>query len=220
MPSLRSSRAARSTLLGVYAPPEELFVSGRGSWLVDDAGKRYLDFTAGIAVNALGYDSPVIRGAVEEALETGLVHTSNLFRTEPAEALVDVRDVSVLFDGQTILDRIDLRMSLPRLTEDELIAAPAGERSDSVKQRVTLARDVMLARQGCVNADLHGALLNEHATPEPSAEPVLRALVTRLHLSGRGFDRVLRVARTVADLAGSPTILATHLSEAAAYRGQ
>jgi predicted acetylornithine/succinylornithine family transaminase len=78
-----------SALLGVYRTPDLLFVRGEGSELVDEAGRRYLDFTSGIAVNALGHGSPVIRRAVEEALATGLVHTSNLFRTAPAEALAD-----------------------------------------------------------------------------------------------------------------------------------
>lgn len=99
MPALTGSRTARNTLLGVYAPPDELFVSGEGSWLVDAEGGRYLDFTAGIAVNALGYGSPVIRRAIEEALATGLVHTSNLYRTEPAEALA-AELVGYTFPGQ------------------------------------------------------------------------------------------------------------------------
>jgi len=71
----------------VYRPPDLLFVRGDGSELVDETGRRYLDFTSGIAVNALGHASPVIGRAMEEALATGLVHTSNLFRTAPAEAL-------------------------------------------------------------------------------------------------------------------------------------
>ncbi len=118
-----------------------------------------------------------------------------------------------------LLDRIDLRMTLPRLTDDELLTAPFGESSAGVRRRVTAARVRMLERQGCVNAELTGGMLRLHAAPEPSAEPVLRALVERLELSARGFDRLLRVARTVADLAGSRAIGPTHLSEAAAYRG-
>lgn len=78
---------ARAALLGVYKVPEQLFVRGEGCDLIDESGRRFLDFTAGIAVNALGYDSPVFREAVERALESGLVHTSNLFRTRPAEEL-------------------------------------------------------------------------------------------------------------------------------------
>jgi len=86
-PGDAGSKDPRSALLGVYRTPDLLFVRGDGSELVDEAGRRYLDFTSGIAVNALGHGSPVIRRAVEEALATGLVHTSNLFRTAPSEAL-------------------------------------------------------------------------------------------------------------------------------------
>ena len=88
-----------------------------------------------------------------------------------------------------------------------------------VRERVTAARTVMVNRQGCVNAALTGSQLRSVASPEPAAEPLLRALVHRLDLSGRGFDRLLRVARTVADLAGSSAVEASHLAEAAAYRG-
>ena len=78
---------ARAALLGVYAPPDEMFVRGHGSWLYDSDDRAYLDFTSGIAVNALGHDAPEIRTAIEEVLKTGVLHTSNLFRTAPAEAL-------------------------------------------------------------------------------------------------------------------------------------
>ena len=64
-------------------------VSGRGAELVADDGTRYLDFVAGIGVNALGYDHPVIRGAIERALANGLIHVSNLYRTEPGERLAE-----------------------------------------------------------------------------------------------------------------------------------
>lgn len=77
----------RGALLGVYRPADPLFVRGKGSTLIDEDGKRYLDFTSGIAVTALGHGHPAIRAAVERALDTGLIHTSNLFRTAPAEEL-------------------------------------------------------------------------------------------------------------------------------------
>jgi len=73
--------------VGVYARVGPLFVAGEGSELIAEDGTRYLDFVAGIAVNALGYNSPVFRDAVMRALDSGLVHVSNLYRTEPAERL-------------------------------------------------------------------------------------------------------------------------------------
>ena len=76
-----------TALLGVYARVGPLFVAGEGSDLIAEDGTRYLDFVAGIAVNALGYNSPVIREAVLRALDSGLIHVSNLYRTEPGERL-------------------------------------------------------------------------------------------------------------------------------------
>jgi predicted acetylornithine/succinylornithine family transaminase len=77
-------------LLGVYRMPDVLFVRGEGVELVDDTGKRYLDFTSGIGVNALGHGSPVVRRAIDRALDTGLIHVSNLFKTAPAGALAEL----------------------------------------------------------------------------------------------------------------------------------
>ena len=83
-PSVVSDAGA---LLGVYARVGPMFVAGEGSELIAEDGTRYLDFVAGIAVNALGYNHPVFRDAVTRALDTGLVHVSNLYRTEPGERL-------------------------------------------------------------------------------------------------------------------------------------
>ena len=83
--SLTSSDA--TALLGVYARVGPVFVAGDGAELIADDGTRYLDFVAGIAVNALGYNSPVVRDAIVRALDTGLIHVSNLYRTEPGERL-------------------------------------------------------------------------------------------------------------------------------------
>jgi len=76
-----------TALLGVYTRVGPVFVAGEGSELIAEDGTRYLDFVAGIAVNALGYNSPVIRDAVLRALDAGLIHVSNLYRTEPGERL-------------------------------------------------------------------------------------------------------------------------------------
>jgi predicted acetylornithine/succinylornithine family transaminase len=80
---------AVSALLGVYSRVGPLLVAGEGSELIAEDGSRYLDFVAGIGVNALGYNHPVIRGAIERALTSGLIHVSNLYRSEPGERLAD-----------------------------------------------------------------------------------------------------------------------------------
>ncbi|HEX6588438.1 MAG TPA: acetylornithine/succinylornithine family transaminase [Longimicrobiales bacterium] len=79
--------ASGSPLVGVYRQPDVVFVGGCGAYLVDDHGGRYLDFTSGIGVNALGHNHPAVARAIQRALDAGLVHTSNLFRTRPVAEL-------------------------------------------------------------------------------------------------------------------------------------
>lgn len=87
-----------SALLGVYARVGPVFAAGEGAELIAEDGTRYLDFVAGIAVNALGYNSPVIRDAVLRALDSGLIHVSNLYRTEAGERLAG--ELTRFFAGQ------------------------------------------------------------------------------------------------------------------------
>ncbi len=117
-----------------------------------------------------------------------------------------------------LLDRIDLQLTVPRLTRSELLGAPPGEPSAAVARRVAAARAVALARQGCLNADLAGPQLARFARPRGSGAALLRELVDGLRLTGRGFDRLLRVARTVADLGGAGAVAEEHLAEAASFR--
>src|SRR6184192_4186193 len=81
--------SALPALLEVYSRAGPVFVAGNGAELVGDDGARYLDFVAGIGVNALGYNHAIIRGAIERALANGLIHVSNLYRTEPGERLAE-----------------------------------------------------------------------------------------------------------------------------------
>jgi predicted acetylornithine/succinylornithine family transaminase len=84
-----ATTTAAPALLGVYSRVGPPFVGGDGCELIAADGARYLDLTAGIAVNALGFGHAVVRRAVEDALATGLVHVSNLYRTEPGELLAE-----------------------------------------------------------------------------------------------------------------------------------
>ncbi|HEX4561493.1 MAG TPA: acetylornithine transaminase [Gemmatimonadales bacterium] len=84
---MTATASGASALLGLYARVGPVFTGGEGVELIAEDGTRYLDFTSGIAVNALGYGHPVIRDALVRALDAGLIHVSNLFRTEPGEAL-------------------------------------------------------------------------------------------------------------------------------------
>lgn len=74
-------------ILGTYKRQAPLFVRGEGVYMIDETGKRYLDFVAGIAVTSLGHNDAGVNAAVQEALAAGLIHTSNLYRTAPGEAL-------------------------------------------------------------------------------------------------------------------------------------
>ncbi len=117
-----------------------------------------------------------------------------------------------------LLDRIDLRVSVPRLTVDELTRAAKPEASAPVRERIQRARDVMLSRQGERNSLLTGQSLRHHAALAAGPASFLAAAARQLGLTGRGHDRVLRLARTVADLGGSSEIREVHLAEAVAFR--
>ncbi len=117
-----------------------------------------------------------------------------------------------------LLDRIDLRVSVPRLTVDELTRAAPPESSAPVRARIQEARDVMLSRQGERNSLLVGQALRQHAPLDSGPAAFMAAAARQLGLTGRGHDRVLRLARTVADLSGSAEIREVDLAEAVAFR--
>ena len=117
-----------------------------------------------------------------------------------------------------LMDRIDLRLGVPRLATDELLRAPPGESSDLIRARVHAARARGLERQGLPNAQLAGQALRQHAHLSPGTQAFVKAVVQQLGLSARGYDRLLRVARTVADLADEAALTEAHLAEAVSYR--
>ncbi len=117
-----------------------------------------------------------------------------------------------------LLDRIDLFVDVPRLTREELRGGEAAEGSAEIRARVSAARDLQTRRQGVPNAALAGRALREHAALRGEAEALFSRAIDRMGLSGRGHDRVLKVARTAADLAGEAEIGVEHLAEALNYR--
>jgi magnesium chelatase family protein len=117
-----------------------------------------------------------------------------------------------------ILDRIDLCVQVDRVTADQLEAGGGGEPSAVVGARVRAARDVQRARGGVENARLPVACLHQLCAPTPEARRLLAAAVDRLGLTARGFHRALRVARTIADLAGSDRVVEHHVREALSLR--
>ena len=118
-----------------------------------------------------------------------------------------------------LLDRIDLQIEVPRVQAAELRPdAPAGESSAAVRERVAAARALQFARSGMLNSQLGQADLLAHCRLPPREQSLLESAVERLQLSARASQRILRVARTVADLAGAESIAAGHLAEAIGYR--
>jgi magnesium chelatase family protein len=117
-----------------------------------------------------------------------------------------------------LLDRIDLTLEVPALTETDLQSAPPGESSAVVRERVGAAWALQRERQGSPNARLAGAALDRHCQPDANGRALLAKAIERLHLSARAYHRILRVARTIADLAAEPAIRAAHVAEAVQYR--
>ena len=121
-----------------------------------------------------------------------------------------------------LLDRIDLHVEAPALSISELRAAQDGETSAAIRARVVTARSLQQRRfQGApstVNARMAHAQIRRHCALPPDLGDLLQGAMERLSLSARAYDRILKVARTIADLAGADEIAAPHLLEAIQYR--
>ena len=123
-----------------------------------------------------------------------------------------------------LLDRMDITLEVQAVPAAELSRAPAGETTQRIAARVQAARDVQRMRYGVDgprhNASADGTLLEESARLEPEARQLLEQAAERLRLSARGFVRTIRLARTIADLAGAANVERAHLAEALVYRGR
>lgn len=117
-----------------------------------------------------------------------------------------------------LLDRIDLHINVPAMPISDLQATQSGESSASVRARVSQAHQHQLQRQGKVNNDLTPSELDTYATLGNAQKALLQTAQQRLNLSARSYHRILRVARTIADLANSEQIDTVHLTEALSYR--
>ncbi len=123
-----------------------------------------------------------------------------------------------------LLDRIDLHIDVQAVSAADLILPPPTEGSAEVSARVSAARAIQTERYRDhpvrTNAEADGALLDAVATPDEAGRKLLAHAAEAMRLTARGYTRILRVARTIADLAGSETVCRIHVAEALSYRRQ
>ncbi len=117
-----------------------------------------------------------------------------------------------------LLDRIDIQIEVPAVPQEDLLRQSDGESSATIQARVEVARQRQLARQDKPNAQLSVTEIDTFCAPDAQGEALLRQAITRLDLSARAYHRILKVARTIADLSGSKDIKTTHIAEAVQYR--
>ena len=123
-----------------------------------------------------------------------------------------------------MLDRIDIHIEVPAVTYEELSTKAPGEPSESIRKRVIAARKLQLERyrnEGIYkNADLTSPMVKKYCPLSPEAEQLLQQSFDKLNLSARAYYRILKVARTIADLANSEQLELAHITEALRYRNQ
>ena len=130
-----------------------------------------------------------------------------------------------------LLDRIDIHVDVPRVDYDKLSDTRFGESSASVRERVETAREIQRERFADIqlessmqnifcNADMHNAEIRRFCKLDEACNTLMRAAMKQYHLSARAYHRVLKLSRTIADLAHEPHITPAHMAEALQYRPQ
>jgi magnesium chelatase family protein len=117
-----------------------------------------------------------------------------------------------------LLDRLDIMIEVPALADSELQGRASGDSSALVRSRVETARQIQLQRQGKANALLTPAEVDQYCLPDCGGAQLLKRAIGQLSLSARGYHRILKVARSIADLAGDEQIRTVHIAEAVGYR--
>jgi magnesium chelatase family protein len=123
-----------------------------------------------------------------------------------------------------MLDRIDIHIEVPRVDFEKLSDSRRGESSDDIRARVEAAREMQRQRFNglengvMTNADMRVAEVRQFCELDEAGQQLVKAAMTQLQLSARAYHRILKLARTIADLAGDENILPAHLAEALQYR--
>jgi magnesium chelatase family protein len=198
---------------GLHARPGEISLAHHGVLFLDE----------------LPEFQPQALDSLRQPLETGevLIARANHRVTYACRRGVSARcaaDYQARISGP-LIDRIDLHIEVPAVTAADLILPPPTEGSREIADRVALARDRQAARYTAIglphihsNAAVAGAILEDVARPDASGLALLREAADAMRLSARGYHRVLRVARTLADLDGADKVGRVHLAEALSYR--
>ena len=122
-----------------------------------------------------------------------------------------------------LMDRFDIQVEVQSVPFEDMAKAPKGESSATIRERVVRARAIQERRYADVkgvhsNAQMTSSLLHQFAEPDAQGMERLRMAMQRLNLSARAYDRILKVARTIADLEGCDNVRDTHIAEAIGYR--
>jgi magnesium chelatase family protein len=145
------------------------------------------------------------------------------FKGLPEQKCVSSPSVCAKYSGKIsgpLMDRIDIHLEVPRLKPDELMGSSPGECSEAIRERVLNARRIQASRLGShrTNSKMGPREIREIIELDKECEDFMRNVSTRMNLSARVFDRILKVSRTIADLAGAERVVKNHISEAVQYR--
>jgi magnesium chelatase family protein len=117
-----------------------------------------------------------------------------------------------------LLDRIDIQIEVPAAPQEDIMRQADGESSLTIRRRVEKAYQKQLERQGKANSRLAVKEMDKYCVPDLPGENLLKQAINRLNLSGRAYHRILKLARTIADLGESDSITSNHIAEAVHYR--
>ena len=213
--------------------PGEVSLAHHGVLFLDELGEFRRDAVEGLRQPLEDGRVVLVRasGAVEFPARFTLVAAANPcpcgFEGDPTRVCrctpIRVAQYRQKLSGP-LLDRIDIRIVVPRLSRQELLGEEPGEPSASIRERVESARALQRARCApfgvSCNAQLPGPIARREARLSQGGRDLLAAAVDRIGLTGRGFDRALKVARTIADLGQCASTEEAHVAEALGYRAE
>ncbi|MBD3234936.1 MAG: YifB family Mg chelatase-like AAA ATPase [candidate division Zixibacteria bacterium] len=217
---------------GVYPKPGEVSLAHHGVLFLDELAeykKSVLDMmrqpledgkvTISRAVMTLSYPSRFMLAAAMNPCPCGY-YGDNSHECKCSTGAIERYRSRI---SGPLLDRIDIHIEVPAVKLKELTAAPSGERSVEIRERVNKARDIQLKRFAdrpviFCNAHMGSKDLRNYCPIDDKSANLLRVAINRLGLSARAYDRILKVSRTIADISGVESIAPEHISEAIQYR--